>query len=216
MTGKARRRRPRRREQGAALLIVLFILMMATGTAMYSLQSTQFEQRAAGLLRQTMRTRYVAEGATVGVLAYCYELGPVGCADLRRAPEGAQATIDARKKYGLPEYLGAAATEPTYQIGPADLPSTSFPSGGGDAGVGMLPPDSQLAGGGAAAPYTPGFTTFMEKWQVPNPGEARPRYRLIVSTYGQLALASPDAREASELRFGHETISATRAFFDVR
>ena len=203
--------RRKKKQQGAALLVVLFILMMATGTAMFSMQSTQFEQRAAGSLQQAMRTRYVSEAATMGVLAYCYELGPAGCVDLKRAPENVKSTD--RAKYALPIYDSVTETEVVYQLDQKDLVGNSFPS---DAGVSALvPPDSEISGGGTATAFTPSFLTVMEKWEVPNPGETRQRYRLIVSTYGQLAV-SVETTAADELRGGHESISATRAFFDVR
>jgi hypothetical protein len=203
------RKKTSKKQQGAALLIVLFILMMATGTAVFSLQSTQFEQRAAGSLQQAMRTRYVAEAATVGVLAYCYELGPAGCVDLKRAPSNVEPKV--REKYALPI---SGTTEVVYQLDQRDLTGTSFPSS--DAGVSpVIPPDTEISGGGTATAFTPSFLTVMEKWEVPNPGESRQRYRLVVSTYGQLAVAG-EAVASDELRGGHESISATRAFFDVR
>lgn len=208
MNTHLRRKIRKKKREGAALLVVLFILMMATGTAMYSLQSTQFEQRAAGSLQQAMRTRYVAEAATVGVLAYCFELGPAGCIDLKRAPYNVEKTV--RAKYALPK---AGDTEVVYQIDQTDLSGSSFLS---DAGVStIIPPDKEISGGGTATAFTPSFLTVMEKWEVPNPGETRPRFRVVVSTYGQLAVTG-ETLAADELRGGHESISATRAFFDVR
>lgn len=221
------RRRPSassRKREGAALLIVLFVLLMATGTAVFSMQATQFEQRAAGSLQQAMRTKYVAESATVGVLAFCYQAGAAGCADLKRAPgnlnEGAGATL--REKYALPNWGGS---EPIYSIEDADLVGANFlpPPYPLDGGVNnaLLPTDDQLrwdpgiATSGKATPYTPSFVSVMEKWDVPNPGETRPRYRLLVSTYGQI-MPDDESVTTGETRRGHESISATRAYFDVR
>ena len=206
---RKRAQQRRQRREGAALLIVLFILMMATGTAMFSLQSTQFEQRAAGSLSQAMRTKFIAEGATVGVLALCYELGP-SCAELKRAQENL--TENRRLKYALPQYGGR---ETVYELSQTDL-TTGDTSGSWKAEA--LPTDRTLAGGGTARAYTPSFTTVMEKWNVPNPGETRPRFRLIVSTYGQLQSDAEAglALAAGEVRQGHESVSATRAFFDVK
>ena len=67
--------------------------------------------------------------------------------------------------------------------------------------------------------------TAIEEWKVPNPGETRPRFRLIVSTYGLLnvggTLASGTSIDVAnsvttDFRQAHESVSATRAFFDVR
>jgi hypothetical protein len=207
-----RQRASRKKREGAALLIVLFVLMMATGTAVFALQSTQFEQRAAGSLQQAMRTKFVAEAATVSLLALCFQLSAEGCADLKAAPNNVEATV--RERYGLPDY---GILEKVYSLSASDLPTESFPTS-------VVPSDSALAGGGTASAFRPSFTTVMEKWDVPNPGETRPRFRLIVSTYGQLTYdANNDGtsdevakRGAGELRDAHESISATRAFFDVR
>jgi type II secretory pathway pseudopilin PulG len=204
-----RNRKKKLQRKGAALLVVMFILMMATGTALFSLQSTQFEQRSAGTLQQAMRTRYVAEAATVGVLAYCYELGPAGCVDLKRAPDE---DAGVRNKYALPN---RGASEVVYQLDKTDLIGRSFPEG--DGGVsGLIPTDKEISLGGTATVFTPSFLTVMEKWQVPNPGETRERFRLIVSTYGALGLSAGQTPGTGEFRGAHESISATRAHFDVR
>ena len=196
---------------------MLFVLMMATGTAVFAMQSTQFEQRAAGSLHQAMRTRYIAEAATVSVLSLCYQLGTTGCADIKRAQSNL--TNATRERYALP---GSSAREVVYQLGPADMTGNAFPKDATWTSA-LVPTDGQIAGGGAAMAYTPTFDTVMEKWEVPNPGETRQRYRLIVSTYGQLGIGDlnkdgtvDDVKATDESRFGHESISATRAFFDVR
>lgn len=222
--GRSRRARlqPARKREGAALLIVLFVLMMSTGTAVFALQSTQFEQRAAGSLQQAMRTKYVAEAATVSVLGLCLQMGTTGCTDIKRANTAPAAELARRQRFALPNYK-ATQTDVVYELTAADLPAvaaTAFP-------IAVLPTDRELSNAGAsgaASPYTPGFTSLVEKWEVPNPGETRQRYRLIVSTYGQLTydtdnnLATNDdvAPAADEFRGAHESISATRAFFDVR
>jgi hypothetical protein len=208
-----RRSQSRQKREGAALLIVLFVLMLATGTAAYTLQSTQFEVRAAGSLHQAMRTKYVAEAATMSVLALCYQTTAVGCTDLKRADGNLSSTL--RQTYALPDW---GQSEIVYSLSRADLNGNSFP-----AGTNALATDAQISGGGAAAPYTPTFNAVVEKWDVPNPGDTRPRFRLIVSTYGALDFDSDndmttvnDTVGTGELRLAHQTISATRAFFDVR
>jgi hypothetical protein len=209
-----RRRRSalRKKREGAALLIVLFVLMMATGTAVFAMQSTQFEQRAAGSLQVAMRTKFVAEAATVSVLALCFQLGPTGCADLKRADNNFAGAL--RERYGLPDYVVGTSEETVYSLGTADLPPSFVAP--------VLPTDTQLADTGTASAFRPGFTSVMEKWDVPNPGETRERFRLIVSTFGQLSYdvdgdgVSDDVQHSTELRGAHESISATRAFLDVR
>jgi len=204
----------RQRREGAALLIVLFILMMATGTAVFAMQSAQFEQRAAGSLHQVTRARYVAEAATVSALALCYQGGTAGCTDIKRAPNDLSGEL--RERYGLPDW---GLTETIYSLTQADFPITEATNFRLDA----VDTDAEL-GSAVATAFEPGFLTIMEKWQVPNPGETRERYRLIVSTYGEVAIGNLDGSgdrddvlsTGNERRFGHETISATRAYFDVR
>jgi len=200
-----RRRASRKTREGAALLIVLFVLMMATGTAVFAMQSTQFEQRAAGSLQVAMRTKFVAEAATASVVGLCFQLGSTGCAGLKLANNNFAGEL--RERYALPDYTIGASEEKVYQLGTLDLPPSFL--------VPVLPTDVQLADTGTASAFVPAFTSVMELWPVPNPGETRERFRMVVSTFGQLAFGG-DVQDASELRGAHESISATRAFLDVR
>lgn len=214
MSSRQRKSRTKRAREGAALLIVLFILMMATATAVFAMQSTQFEQRAAGALHQGTRAKYVAEGATLNALALCYQGGTNGCTDIKRAEANLAGAV--REELGLPDY---GLTETVYSLTQGDFPvnaATNFRSDGADTDVEL--------GSAVRTAFEPAFLTVLEKWPVPNPGETRERYRLIVSTYGEIAIGDlnddgtrDDTRSAgSELRFGHETVSTTRAYFDVR
>jgi hypothetical protein len=205
-----RLRRTRQKREGAALLIVLLVLMMATGTAVYTVNSTQFEVRAAGSLHQAMRTRYVSEAATVSVLGLCYQMTVAGCVDIKRA--SSNLTSDVREKYALPDW---GNTEVVYSLTGDDLKYNFVGT--------VLARDSDLTGGGTAAPYSASFDTVLEKWEVPNPGDARPRFRLIVSTYASYGFDpnadgkfDDDIIGTGEWRSAHQTISATRAFFDIR
>jgi len=219
---RSARLRGRHKREGAALLIVLFVLMLATGTAVFALQSTQFEQRAAGSLQQAMRTKYIAEAATVSVLGLCLQMGTTGCTDIKRATTTDADEATRRQRFALPNYDKVNETEVLYELTARDFAAnaaTSFP-------INVLPLDSELyvdGTSGAASPYRPSFNSLVEKWEVPNPGETRQRYRLIVSTYGQLTYdtdndttTAEDVSAANEFRGAHESISATRAFFDVR
>lgn len=210
---RSRARRLRQKREGAALLIVLFVLLMATTTAAYSLQSTQFELRAAGALHQSMRAKFVAEGATVGVLGLCYQLSSVGCVDLKRDVSDLSAAQ--RELYALPDWGRA---ESVYSISQLDFTGNAF-----STARPLLADDTTLAAGGAAAPYAPSFDAFLEKWELPT-SDANPHYRLIVSTYGALnydtdrnVATVEDIRDnANERRYGHQTVSATRAFIDIQ
>lgn len=222
MTSRQRklRAKKRARQEGAALLIVLFVLLMATTTAVYSLSSTQFEVRAAGALHQSMRTKFVSEAATVGVLGLCYELTAVGCTDLKRANGNLDSTT--RQMYALPDW---GSLETVYSLSGADMvgPAYTLP------GAPLLADDVTISGvtvgsgGGAAGSWTPSFLSVVEKWDVPQPGQTIPSFRLIVSTYGALNYDADrnlntidDVVGTNELRFAHTTISATRAFIDIR
>jgi hypothetical protein len=213
---RGRKQNQRAKREGAALLIVLFIVMMATSTALFAMQSSQFEQRAAGSIHQAVRAKYVAEAATISALALCYQNGAAGCTDIKRALENL--TGDLRQKYGLPNYDAVNEVEPVYSLTQADFPVTETTNFRLDA----IDNDRDL-GSAVATAYEPGFMAVLEKWQVPNPGETRERYRMIISTYGEVAIGNVDSKEgrddvrtSDKERFGHETISATRAYFDVR
>lgn len=203
-----RRRLPRKEREGAALLIVLFVLMMATGTAVFAMQSTQFEQRAAGSLQLAMRTKFVAEAATVSLIGLCFQLG-TSCADLKPADGNFAGTM--RERYAVPDY---GNEETVFSVDTRDFPPSFVAP--------VLPTDTQLADTGTASAFRPTFISVFERWQVTNPGETRERFRLIVSTYGQLRYdvdgdgVSDDVQDSNELRGAHESISATRAFLDVR
>ncbi|HEY6880238.1 MAG TPA: hypothetical protein VI299_19575, partial [Polyangiales bacterium] len=186
---------------------------MATTTAAYSLQSTQFEVRAAGALHQSMRAKFVAEGATIGVVGLCYQMTSTGCVDLKREVSDISATQ--REQYALPNY---GQGEPVYWISQADFAGNAF-----STSRPVLADDTVLSAGGAAAPYSPSFDAFLEKWTLP-PNGVNPRYRLIVSTYGTLnydtdrnvATVEDTRDDTNERRYGHQTISATRAFIDIQ
>lgn len=208
----ARRRQhrhaPHPKREGAALLIVLFILMMSTATAVFAMQSTQFEQRAAGSLQQAMRTKYISEAATMSVLGLCYELGPKDCVTNFASLNNWDGN---RAKFAAPSWGGV---ERVIEILPNSYSTATWP-------VPMLPSDSVLVDlttntSGAASPYTPSFTNTMEQWQITdlNP-TSQPRFRLIVSTYGMLNVTG--AVDASTTARGnHESISVTRAFIDQK
>jgi hypothetical protein len=74
-TRLARRRRHARRREGAVLLVVLLMVMMATGTALYAMQATFYEQGASTSYADAAWTRSLAEGAAIGTFAVVEEGG---------------------------------------------------------------------------------------------------------------------------------------------
>lgn len=112
-TQHARRRRQAQRREGAVLLIVLLMLMMATGTALYSMQTTFYEQGASTSYADAAWTRSLAEGAAVATFAVVEEggiqrggMGQNVEADWREAG-GARAPLSI--KYGVPTPLEGTA-----------------------------------------------------------------------------------------------------------
>jgi hypothetical protein len=62
------RRTRKRSEEGAVMLVVMLILLTATAMAAVSLQTTQYELRAAGYNRAALQTQYVSEaGANTSI-----------------------------------------------------------------------------------------------------------------------------------------------------
>jgi hypothetical protein len=212
MNPRRQRARRRRRQEGAALLIVLFVLMMATTTAVYSLSSTQFEVRAAGALHQSMRAKFVSEAATTGVLSLCQQLGSTGCASGNFAPGNVSAAL--RQTYALPDW----GAENVYAID-----RSRFSQNAAYTAAAMLPDDATIAGagGGMAGAWSPDFLAVLERWDIPQANNSVIA-RTVVSTYGALIYDSnhdfvtDDVKHADEQRDAHSTISATRAYIDIR
>ena len=67
---RTRTRRNARSEQGAVMLVVMLILLTATAMAAVSLQSTQYELRAAGYGRAALQTQYVSEAIASSTIAW--------------------------------------------------------------------------------------------------------------------------------------------------
>ena len=63
-------------EDGAAMLVVMFVLLMATATAVYAVQSTTFEIRAAGYGRRAIQTDALAENGLTAAMAWVDATGP--------------------------------------------------------------------------------------------------------------------------------------------
>jgi len=105
----SRRKRAQKRE-GAIMLIVLLIVLTATTLAATSLQSTQYELRAAGYNRAALQTQYVSEAAAMTTLSW------IDATAMDRSflnhlnswdPPGAGATRPQMYRFGEPEILVA-------------------------------------------------------------------------------------------------------------
>jgi len=63
-------RSTRQKREGIVMLLVMMMLLMATGTAMFAIQATQYEQRASTSLGEANWARGAAECTTMAALAY--------------------------------------------------------------------------------------------------------------------------------------------------
>jgi hypothetical protein len=68
-------RRTARRQQGAAMLAVMLILLVATATAAVSVQSTNFELRAAGYNRRATQNKLIAEAGLAAAISVVDSVG---------------------------------------------------------------------------------------------------------------------------------------------
>lgn len=215
------RRRRREEREGFVLLLTLLMIMIATGTAAFTMQTTQQEIRASGGVHQAVRAKYVAEAATVTYQSMCANGGASACTAAMM--NGGDVDPNLRMTYGLPNWGGI---ELIYSFDEKRIvtPDTNeWPTS-------VLPRDSVISGGGAASPYTPSSSTLVEVWRrapLSSQGSAsgaqdNGKSRLIVTTFGALTFDPDqdlstvnDVIGTGELRQAHQTISATRAFIDI-
>lgn len=147
-----RRRRARKQREGIVILVVMLMIMMATGTAMFAIQATQYEQRAATSVAEANWARGVAECATMAGLAYVEDYktkqasGISSSLDFRWVSQGG-AQAQHSVKYGLPAPIavddpGAGATPDIPYSASLNLPPVieSAPGAQGRPGLqGFLP-----------------------------------------------------------------------------
>lgn len=74
---RSRRAQKRQRQEGVVILVVLMMLLMATGTALYAMHSTSYEQRASSSFGEANWNRSQAECVTMAGLAIVEEQTPV-------------------------------------------------------------------------------------------------------------------------------------------
>jgi hypothetical protein len=94
------------------VLIVMLVLFMATGTAVFAVQSSQYEQRASTSLGESNWARGIAECTAMAGIAYAEDPGsvpPVLGAQWR--PAGSL-RAEYSRKYGIPEPSPTTATVP--------------------------------------------------------------------------------------------------------
>jgi len=63
------RRSARPEREGSVMIVVMLVLLTVTALAVYSVQATTYELRAAGHARQAMQAQYVGEAGLVAALA---------------------------------------------------------------------------------------------------------------------------------------------------
>jgi hypothetical protein len=108
----------RKKREGIVILIVMLMLMMATGTAMFTIQSTQYEQRASTSVGEASWARGISECTTMAALAYAEDTAGNGgtppTLGAQWLPDGTLPAKHARK-YGFPQPInpnpGAASTD---------------------------------------------------------------------------------------------------------
>jgi hypothetical protein len=145
MSAKARRARARQKREGMIMLIVMLMLTMATGTALFTIQSTQYEQRASTAVLEANWARGIAECTTMAALAYAEDRAPGAAAPgpgaLSLSSEwkaNGSALAKYSQKYGFPE-----------PSNPVDVPGRSGDETSSNV-LDVFPPfaaNAQVAGG---------------------------------------------------------------------
>ncbi len=108
----ARARRARQRREGIVVLLLMLVLMMASGTAVFTLQSTQYEQRASSAVGEANWARGLAECTAMAGIAYAENplAGGSNPPDLGAQWRPAGSTpAEYTRKYAIPEPATASA-----------------------------------------------------------------------------------------------------------
>jgi hypothetical protein len=104
---RAQTRRARQKREGVVIMIVMLMIVMATGTAMFAIQSTQYEQRAATAIGEANWARSISECTAMAALAFVEDSksggGPPNL-ELGWKPEGSNRAKFSRK-FAFPEPL---------------------------------------------------------------------------------------------------------------
>jgi hypothetical protein len=150
---KARARRAREKREGIVVLIVMLVLFMATGTAVFAVQSSQYEQRASTSLGESNWARGIAECTAMAGLAYAEETaaapstGPDPNALSVQWKAAGSGRAEYSQKYAIPEPIsgsvGAASSTSAFDNSSSTLLM--------DAPIAATPPVTNNAPGGLAA-----------------------------------------------------------------
>jgi hypothetical protein len=219
------RARKRQRQEGVVILVVLMMLLMATGTALYAMHSTSYEQRASSSFGEANWNRSQAECVTMAGLAIVEEQTPV-----RAQPLSTQWTDVG----GMRSQLSQEFAMPTPLLGTsagsaADLAisydteqdSPSFFGGNLPGGLSaFIGPDRR-----GVQPYpAPHPTIGNNVVSLPGstPGVANGKLgqelkRTIITGFGVLLVNgenTPQTTDSSNVRGLHEVISMSRAYVD--
>jgi hypothetical protein len=228
------RRRTRQKREGIVMLIVMLMLLMATGTAMFTIQSTQYEQRASTAVGEANWARGVAECTAMAGLTYAENLQgnptqnplPLGA---QWQPSGSQRALYGRK-YSLPDPINPSATnnvagDPVTSVSLTSAPFVNnAPLGLG----GFLPP---ARGPATALPMfqlrddptgaTPGLRFIQSHWLQetlqPNPTTVttpqQNRVRTVITGFAEIHVGG-DSTSPGDVREIHELDAISRGYID--
>ena len=239
-----RRRKTAARREGAVLLIVLLMLLMATGTALFAMQATFYEQGASTSYAEATWTRSLAEGAAMAALVVVEEGGvpratlAQGLAANWRDQGSGRAAFSI--KYGVPTPLAGFAAP----VANSDT-ANSVDNAGDDLAFAATMPEGLTGFCGpnrnAANPYgaflpnarASRCQAIYETWGGVGTGTSttavgastgpRPRTRTVITGIGETFILnasrdpadpSPDLVDADGQRGLHETVGMTRGYFD--
>lgn len=225
------------------LLIVLLMLLVATGSALYAMQATFYEQGASTSYADAAWTRSLAEGAAMSGLAVVEENGIPRASltenlDLRWRDQG-NPRSDFSIKYGMPTPLqgttGAPADPDAARSFENRVDTNAFMVTMPQGLLGFCDPprDGQVPYGApfAARHYRTGnCRVIYETWGGLGSGSSstavgvgtlvRPRTRSVITGIGETAppgdvgsLTNP-ADVVGGQRGLHETVGMSRAYFD--
>jgi hypothetical protein len=237
---RSRRRKPARSREGAVLLIVLLMLMMATGTALYAMQATFYEQGASTSFSEASWTRSLAEGAAMASLIVVEEggiaRGSLGQNLSQQWQDLGGVRSDFSLKYGTPTPLegipGAPANPDSARSINLQFDDLSFANTPLGLSAFCAPVKNTPPNGPPPAPYDGlaranlrGVTchAIYETWGGLGSGSSsssagvgtpvRPRTRSVITGFGETAIPT-DPRDLDGLRGLHETLGMSRGYFD--
>jgi len=226
-----RKRAPEKRE-GIVVLIVMMMLIMATGTAVFAIQSTQYEQRSASAIAEANWARGLAECTTMAGIALAEDRSaappstPLGAQWL---PNGTARPVFS-DKYGIPAPNAADPTTISRALvnGAQPFADVSPYANNTPGGLlaGFLP--TQRGPGSLQYPLyqnrdsqfavSPGLHYFQAHWlqeaiRVPLRGNMW-RTRTVVTGFAEVRVWG-DPLDSSNVRELHELDTISRGYIDT-